>query len=213
MDCWQLPQREYHSTANPAVEFQRSGCRGNQVRLIGRTISEVDNYGLSRCSRSAGKLTGSRLWPGASRQATARRLRRIEYTDGPIRQPRQSEAGYRLKQTDLDQSVHYSEAQQVAGLTSVREAAPLEFTALAELPEPVQSRPRRSPSREADRTGHAEAVLPCSDKEVATLFEGQAEAGQYYRLTLDGHRLASGVYLYRLVSGDKKDIKRLVLMK
>jgi endo-1,4-beta-xylanase len=49
-------------------------------------------------------------------------------------------------------------------------------------------------------------------EEVATLFEGIQKAGSY-TLTFDGHGLPSGVYFYRLLSGDFVAVKRLVLLK
>ena len=49
-------------------------------------------------------------------------------------------------------------------------------------------------------------------EEVATLFEGIQKAGGY-TVTFDGHGLPSGVYFYRLLSGDFVAAKRFVLLK
>jgi len=49
-------------------------------------------------------------------------------------------------------------------------------------------------------------------QEVATVFEGTQQAGNYVA-TFDGSGLASGVYLYRLESGNVSLAKKLVLMK
>jgi hypothetical protein len=49
-------------------------------------------------------------------------------------------------------------------------------------------------------------------QEVATLFEGEQHAGNY-TATFDGGKLASGVYLYRLKSGDNSMSRKLVFMK
>jgi len=50
-------------------------------------------------------------------------------------------------------------------------------------------------------------------QEVATLFEGTQRNGNY-SVTFDGSTLASGVYIYRLQSGEGASIaKKLVLMK
>ncbi len=50
-------------------------------------------------------------------------------------------------------------------------------------------------------------------REVATLFDGPAEDGRMYRVGFDGRGVASGVYVYRLVSGDRTDVKRMALVR
>jgi hypothetical protein len=50
-------------------------------------------------------------------------------------------------------------------------------------------------------------------QKVATLFDGVAEAGQYYKLKFDAGRLASGVYLYRLQSAGQVQVRRLLLLR
>jgi len=49
-------------------------------------------------------------------------------------------------------------------------------------------------------------------QEVATLFSGVQDAGNY-TATFDGKGLASGVYLYRLQAENISITKKLVLMK
>ena len=192
------------------TKFLATAQSGGAVKLEWQTASEIDNYGFE-VQRSSDKSTGFVSINGSFQAGHGTSLEVHQYSWTDI-SASSAEPWYRLKQTDLDQSVHYSEAQQVAGLTSVREAAPLEFQLLQNYPNPFN--PATQITFSVKQTGPATLkVYSMLGQEVATLFEGQAEAGQYYRLTLDGHRLASGVYLYRLVSGDKKDIKRLVLMK
>ena len=50
-------------------------------------------------------------------------------------------------------------------------------------------------------------------QEVATIFDGIAEAGQYYRIKLNGSNLASGVYFYRLQNEKKSELKKMMLVK
>lgn len=49
-------------------------------------------------------------------------------------------------------------------------------------------------------------------KEVAVLFDGVKQAG-FYEATFNGTSLASGVYFYKMVSGDFTSVKRLVILK
>jgi hypothetical protein len=50
-------------------------------------------------------------------------------------------------------------------------------------------------------------------QEVMKLFDGTAEPNRSYQVTLDGSRLASGVYFYRLTSVEEVAIKKMVLLK
>lgn len=49
-------------------------------------------------------------------------------------------------------------------------------------------------------------------QEVATLFEGLQQAGNY-KAILDGGNLASGTYLYRLNAGTFVETRKLVLLR
>ncbi len=49
--------------------------------------------------------------------------------------------------------------------------------------------------------------------EVAVLFNRQAEAGKSYRLEFDGAKHSSGLYFYRLQSGERTQIRKMLLSK
>jgi hypothetical protein len=50
-------------------------------------------------------------------------------------------------------------------------------------------------------------------QKVATLFAGIAESGRDYTLRLDASNLATGMYLYKLTSGTRSEVKRMLLVK
>lgn len=50
-------------------------------------------------------------------------------------------------------------------------------------------------------------------QQVATLFDGPVDTGRSYTVRLLGTRLASGVYFYRLQSGNQSALKKLVIAK
>jgi len=50
-------------------------------------------------------------------------------------------------------------------------------------------------------------------EEVATLFDGTAEAGRYYVATFNATGLATGIYLYRLTADEKTDVRKMLLVK
>ena len=49
-------------------------------------------------------------------------------------------------------------------------------------------------------------------KEVATIVNGEQAAGTY-QVTFDASRLTSGVYFYKITSGDFSDVKKMLLVK
>ncbi|HTO95146.1 MAG TPA: T9SS type A sorting domain-containing protein, partial [Bacteroidota bacterium] len=49
--------------------------------------------------------------------------------------------------------------------------------------------------------------------EVATLFDGMAQPGTEYNVAFDGGSLANGAYFYRLVSGEKTLLHKMLLVK
>ncbi|HEY9164628.1 MAG TPA: YCF48-related protein [Candidatus Kryptonia bacterium] len=55
-------------------------------------------------------------------------------------------------------------------------------------------------------------VYDALGREVATLVDGQKNAGEY-KVTFDGSRYASGVYFYRIQAGTFTAVKKIMLMK
>ena len=56
-------------------------------------------------------------------------------------------------------------------------------------------------------------VYNLSGARVATLFNGNADAGKTYTVTFDGTALEPGVYFYQLVSGEGIHKDKLILIK
>ncbi len=110
-------------------------------------------------------------------------------------------------------------------VTSVKEkpnsAVPANFTLSQNYPNPfwsaATSRFAGNPTTEIEysvpQTGHVSLkVYNTQGQEVATLFNGTQQTGNYVA-TFDGAGLVSGVYFYRLQSGNVSITKKLVLMK
>jgi hypothetical protein len=119
---------------------------------------------------------------------------------------------YRLKQVDLDKTLHYSEPIAIDVLTDVEDVAPPVFVLFQNYPNPFN--PATEVKFSVETTGPATVRLyNVAGQEVRTLFEGTAEVGRYYRIELDGRNLASGIYIYRLRTETHSDIKKMVLLK
>jgi hypothetical protein len=119
---------------------------------------------------------------------------------------------YRLKQQDLDNTIHYTEGVRLEVLTSVKELAPKEFALMQNYPNPFN--PSTEIKFSVELSGLTTLrIFNVLGQEVATLFNDVAEAGYYYKVNLDASSLGSGMYFYTLQSGQQKDIKKMLLLK
>ena len=55
-------------------------------------------------------------------------------------------------------------------------------------------------------------VFDVLGKEISTLVNEKLSAGEY-EVEFDGSRLSSGIYFYKIESGDYTEIKKMVLLK
>jgi Secretion system C-terminal sorting domain len=182
------------------------------VRLDWSTVSEVNNYGFYVQRKGEKESEFSDVPESFVRgNGTTAKPQTYFYVDNSITKP--GRYSYRLRQVDLDGSNHYSSGVSIDVLvTSVRELAPIEFALLQNYPNPFN--PETMIKFSVEATGPATLRLyNAIGQEVATLFDDVAEAGTYYRIRLNSSQLASGVYFYRLESGKKRDVKKLMLMK
>jgi hypothetical protein len=192
------------------ASFTGTLIENNRVRLNWMTISEINNYGFYVQRRSVGVQEWTEIAnsfvPG---HGTTNEPQYYSFTDPT---PITAATQYRLRQVDLDGTSHYSDPIQVDLPTSVPEVAPREFALKQNYPNPFN--PSTEIKFSVENTGHAKLdVYNALGQKVATLFDGVAEAGQYYTVRFTATGLSSGVYFYRLESGKRSDVKKLVLMK
>jgi len=179
----------------------------NQVRLEWKTISEINNYGFevqrSLDGKSFESIPGSFV-PG---NGTTNVSHTYSYVDANPA----GTTGYRLKQIDLDGTTSYSESVQPTTTTDVKEQKPTVFALEQNYPNPFNP------------TTVVEFALPSSShvlmelynllgQKVQTLVDDVRQAG-FYRVRVDGANLSSGVYLYRLSTGDKVFVRKMTLVK
>jgi hypothetical protein len=179
------------------------------VRLDWVTLSETNNYGFT-VERSGKAVSGyhavSALIPG---HGTTTGRQSYSYTDAS---PAANEPYYRLRQTDLNGAVHFSDPVSVSGTTVVPVKAPAVFALSQNYPNPFN--PATQIRFTVGKTAQTALTLfNILGQKVMTLFDGVAQAGQFYTIRLDAGQLASGVYLYKLQSGKQNDVKRLMLVK
>ncbi|MFN0159280.1 MAG: T9SS type A sorting domain-containing protein, partial [Bacteroidota bacterium] len=183
------------------------------VRLNWRTISEINNYGFYVQNRRTGEV-GNTGWLDVANSFVAGHGTTNEPHDYSFldNTPPRGNLQYRLKQVDLDGTEHFIEPISVSVLTAVREQAPLEFSLKQNFPNPFN--PTTEIMFSVEQSG--KAVLDLYNllgQKVATLFDEEAEAGYYIRVTLNASNLASGMYLFRLQSGNRNALKKLLVLK
>jgi hypothetical protein len=192
------------------ASFTGTLIENNRVRLNWMTISEINNYGFYVQRRAVGVQEWTEIpnsfVPG---HGTTNEPQYYSYTDNT---PISGATQYRLRQVDLDGTSHYSDPIQVDMPTGVEETAPRMFVLKQNYPNPFN--PSTEIAFAVETSGRARLeVYNVVGQKVATLFDDVAEAGRYYRVQFNAAGLASGVYVYRLESGPKSAMKKLMLMK
>jgi hypothetical protein len=183
------------------VEF-RANAIGVDVELTWRTASETNSYGFEiqrKQTNSEFQKIGFVPGHGSTQQAQSYR-----YVDSKLAL---GTYYYRLKQIDTDGSFTFS-----AVVEAIASIAPETFELRQNHPNPFN--PVTMIEFVLGRTQPARlAVYNVLGHEVAILFNGQVEAGKSYRLEFDGAKYASGIYFYRLQSGERTQIRKMLLSK
>jgi hypothetical protein len=113
---------------------------------------------------------------------------------------------YRIKQIDNDGTFKYSANTQVDA------GASKGFELLGNYPNPFN--PTTNLNFSVPQDGYASLkVYNVLGQEVATLFNGMAQAGHYIQATFDGSRFASGIYFSHLQYDGKSLVQRMLMMK
>ena len=185
---------------------------GAGVLLQWATASEVNNYGYTVQRKAETDETFADVADAfVAGHGTTVEPQTYSFTDRTVQAAGKYE--YRLKQQDLNGAVQYSQSVVVTmSVTDVAEAAPREFALMQNYPNPFN--PTTMLKFSVPSTGQATMkVYNTMGQEVVTLFEGVAEAGRYYAVPFNAANLASGVYFYRLVTEQKTDVRRMMLVK
>jgi hypothetical protein len=185
---------------------------GGGVHLQWTTISEINNYGFYVERRRSGETAFTGV-PGGfvAGQGTTGRNTAYEFVDRTI--DGDGDYYYRLRQVDLDGTTHYTESVKVVVVVmDVAEQAPREFALHQNYPNPFN--PTTEIRFSVETSGPATVKLYNTVGQVVrTLFDGEAEAGRYVRISVDASGLASGTYMYVLQSGGREIARRMMLLK
>jgi hypothetical protein len=194
------------------ASFTAQALAGQCVSLEWQTLSETNNYGfeVQRSSHAEGAsfvTIGGSFVPGQGTTLVPHQYGYIDSSAGGGAQY------YRLLQLDLDGSVHASHSILIDNVTCVSETEPTSCLLLQNYPNPFN--PVTTIGYRVSGAGYREVRLAVYDllgREVTALVDEKKEPGSY-EVRFDGSNLASGVYLYRLQTGEFVQTRRLLLMK
>ncbi|KAA0243087.1 MAG: T9SS C-terminal target domain-containing protein [Chlorobiota bacterium] len=183
------------------ISFNAS-LRNGLVDLKWETATEINNNGFEverKSSTSDWSKIGFVEGHGSTNSP-----KYYSYSDKPSGTGKFS---YRLKQIDNDGQFEYSPVVEV-----LVDNLPNGFVLEQNYPNPFNPETSIRFALKED-TKASLKVFNTMGQEVATLFDGIAEAGRYYDVKFSGNELSSGFYIYKLVAGDFVSVKKMLLMK
>jgi hypothetical protein len=185
------------------TSFTASVVRDNDVEVSWKTVSETNNYGFEvyRKRGEAGECTKVGFVEG---HGTTLAPRSYTYVDKSVGFGKYS---YQIRQVDLDgKSKAYPEVDITVGVV------PGKLVLTQNYPNPFN--PSTTIEFAVPQTGFATMkVYSVLGQEVASLFEGNAEAGKINTAQFNASNLPSGLYCYTLRSAGKADTKWMLLLK
>jgi len=190
--------------------FAAAVVAGGSVEITWTTVSEIDNYGFE-IQRSPERPDAYQTIPGSFTPGHGTTLtpHSYSYTDTD---PYEGVAYYRLKQIDLDNTVHLYEGIRVDPITGVEDQSlPRHYALRQNHPNPFN--PSTVIRYSLQEEGYVSLrVFNILGETVGSLVQERQGAGEY-SVTFDATGLGSGVYYYRLESGTFVASKKMVLLK
>lgn len=176
---------------------------GFDAEIRWATATEIDNTGfdVERRAMYGGMWKRVAFVEGAGNSNSARLY---AYTD---RNLAPGSYAYRLKQINRDGTSEYFGSAEVAvGI------APKKLVLEDNFPNPFN--PTTTISFAVPENGHVTLkVFNITGQEIATLYNGIAEAGTYIQAPFNAHSYPSGLYFYRLQYGNQQLVKKMLLAK
>ncbi|MBI4417202.1 MAG: T9SS type A sorting domain-containing protein, partial [Ignavibacteriales bacterium] len=168
------------------------------------TATETNNYGFEIERRPVAHGGGWVTIGFVQGAGTSSQPREYSFVDVNVPAGRYA---YRLRQIDFDGSYLYHSASEVEiGLAEKQLALNSNY------PNPFN--PSTSIEFTVPRDGKATLkVYNMIGQEVASLFDGLAEAGRVVRVTFSAPTLPSGLYFYRLEFENTTVVRRMMLLK
>jgi hypothetical protein len=186
----------------------------NKVRLDWTTVSETNNYGFE-VQRSAENENNYNTLPNSfiPGHGTTNEPQHYMFIDSSTYAARWY---YRLKQIDLDGTVHFSDGVSVNVLAGVsQQGIPDRFALSQNYPEPFN--PTTTIRYQLPQAAHVTLkIYNMLGQEVATLVDGVQDAG-YRSIVWNAVNVSSGVYFYRIKAAAGTttftDVRKMLVVK
>jgi hypothetical protein len=185
------------------ASFAANVVRDNQVEVAWRTASETNNYGFEIYRRRGDAGEWAKIG-FAQGHGTTLAPQSYTYIDAGLSFGKYY---YQIKQIDLDRkSETFSPMEVTVGAVSEK------LTLAQNYPNPFN--PSTVIEFVVPMSGHATMkVYNVLGQQVATLFDGNAEAGRINSARFNASNLPSGLYFYTLKSSGTTETKRMLLTK
>jgi len=191
------------------TSFTAVGNR-NKVILNWQTATEVNNYGfeIERASTSSANSSVTE-WEKigfVEGHGNSNSPKNYTFTDNLLNLNLSLNLKYRLKQIDTDGQFKYSDVVEIELSELVKE-----YKFEQNYPNPFN--PSTEISFSIPQAGNVKLTIFNSiGQEVTTLINKQMEQGNY-KVKFDASKLTSGIYFYKLESGNFVSVKKMMLMK
>ncbi len=183
----------------------------NDVRLEWSTVSETNNFGFE-VQKAQNQPHDFTTVPNSFVAGNGTTVEPHEYSFVDPATP-QGTWFYRLKQIDLDGTIHYTEAIQVDVLSGVEEAGSIPATLALDQNYPNPFNPSTMIKFALPQQSHVTLeVFNVIGERVAMLINGVKPAG-YHAVNFDAVKLASGLYIYRLSTADMTIVRKMTLVR
>jgi hypothetical protein len=194
--------------------FTGTIVNGTDVRLDWTTLSETNNYGFEVQRKPEGQQEFQTLpnsfIPGHGTTLEPHNYSYVDATAAP------EHWYYRLRQIDLDGTIHFSDGVSVNTLTGVSGLLlPDRFGLSQNFPDPFN--PSTTIQYQLPQSAHVTLkIYNVLGQDVITLVDAMESAG-YKSAVWNGSNVASGVYFYRIeaTSGTKTfiDVRKMLVIK
>ncbi|MGA9407355.1 MAG: SMP-30/gluconolactonase/LRE family protein [Bacteroidota bacterium] len=189
------------------TSFTATGLN-NEIELAWATATEINNYGFdierSTINNEQSTINNWAKVGFVTGHGTTNAPQSYSFTDASARVGKFS---YRLKQIDHSGNFVYSQTiEATVGVTP--------GTVWLDNNYPNPFNPSTKISFVLGTKGHATLkVYNLLGQEVATIADGEFNDGEVQTFTFDSSKLSSGIYYYQLESGNKTEIKKMMLLK
>jgi hypothetical protein len=185
------------------ASFAANVVRDNQVEVAWRTVSETNNYGFEIYRKRAEASEWAKIG-FVQGHGTTLASQSYTYVDAGLSFGKYY---YQIRQIDLD-----GKSETFPAMAVTVGVAPEKMVLAQNYPNPFN--PSTVIEFVVPMSGHATMkVYNVLGQEVATLFDGNAEAGKINMARFNASNLPSGLYFYTLKGSGASETKRMLLTK